>query len=726
MFHHSKIRYKPRIMHELPCRIRIRSAGFHDPAFDPIYLEAVLQNIPGVAHVRFNLKTAGVVVEYDGDAGCRKTILRCLETIPEEAYQPLAERESTPDPVGTGAKGVLAFLTPAIPKPFRPLLGWGVSLPVLTEGVEMLLTRGVKVEVLDAAAVGFSLWRKDYFTANSIVALLALGEYLEQLSEDKATGLLKNLLRPQVEAVWVEREGREIQLGMDEVLIGDRVVCGSGEMIPVDGVVLEGEASVNQSSITGESVPVHLKPEDEVLSGSVIEEGRIEIEARQVGGETGMARINRFLENSLRFKSKSQKQSDTLADRLVPATLGIGLGLFLLTGDVRRAAAVLTVDYSCAIKLANPVAVKTAMYTAAHNGVLLKGSQALDALARVDTVVFDKTGTLTRGILELTDVIPTGGMAPEALLALAAAAEEHYTHPVARAVVEEAKNRGIELPPTGRVDFIVAHGVSAYVNGNRVLVGSHHFIGEDEGIDCSVADALARTLRREGKTLLYVAREDVLEGVIALRDALRPEAAQVLLDLKALGIKKLVMLTGDHPDTARAVAEKLKALDEVHWDLKPEEKAAIVKNLQRQGGVIAFAGDGVNDAPALMTADVGICMPGGADLAREAAQVVLLQEELSALATARRIACQTIQTIENCFRSSVGLNTLFLLLAGSGLLPPVMAAVLHNANTVGVLGYAALAGMRRPDDQNLRKDRYRIPEIFQIKKSKEESSCMYP
>jgi Cu2+-exporting ATPase len=596
-------------MHELPGRIRIRSAGFHDPAFDAGYLEAVLRNIPGVAHVRFNLKAASVVVSYDGKDRTRKTVLRFVKAIPEEAYSPLTAPESTPDSVGTGAKVALAFLTPATPRPFRALLSWGLSLPVLMEGVETLLTRGVKVQVLDAAAVGFSLLRKDYYTANSIVALLALGEFLEELCEERTTGLLRNLLRPQVETVWVEREGQEIQLSLNEVIIGDRVVCGTGEMIPVDGLVLEGDAAVDQSSITGESVPVHLKPEDEAMSGSVIEEGRIKIEARRVGGETSMARISRFLENSLRSKSKSQKESDELAERLVPATFGLGLALFLLTRDVRRAAAVLTVDYSCAIKLANPVAVKTAMYTAAHSGVLLKGAQAMDALARVDTVVFDKTGTLTRGVLEVTDVIPTGEMTPEALLALAAAAEAHYAHPVARAVVSEAKKQGLVLPPTGQVDFIVAHGVSAYVNGKRVVVGSHHFVGEDEGIDCSAADVLAQTLRKEGKTLLYVARKGVLEGVIALRDALRPEAAQVLEDLKALDIPKLVMLTGDHPDTARAVAKKLKALDDIHWDLKPEDKAAVVRTLQEEGHVIAFAGDGVNDAPALVTAEVGICSP---------------------------------------------------------------------------------------------------------------------
>jgi Cu2+-exporting ATPase len=704
MYPETENGFQPRIMHELPHRIRIRNPGFFDATFDPVYLDAVLQNIPGVTSVRFNLKTASVVVGYEGGDRTRAAILHCVQAIPTEAHRPFTAPQSTPDPVGTAAKGALAFLTPAIPRPLRALLGWGLSVPVLIDGAETLLTQGVKVKVLDAAAVTFSLWRRDYFTANSIVALLALGEYLERLSEDKATGLLKNLLRPQVETVWVERDGRELQLSLDEVAIGDKVVCGTGEMIPVDGLVLEGEAAVNRSSITGESVPVHLEPEDEVISGSVIEEGRIKIEAQRVGGETSMAGITRFLENSLRLKSTSQKKSDELADRLVPATFGLGLALFLLTRDLRRAAAVLTVDYSCAIKLANPVAVKTAMFTAAHRGVLLKGSQAMDALARVDTLVFDKTGTLTSGILEVTDVIPTGRMTPNALLALAAAAEEHYAHPVAQTVVREARNRGLILPPTGQVDFIVAHGVSAYVNDERVLVGSHHFVAEDEGVDCSPADAQAQITRKEGKSLLYVARKGVLEGMVALRDALRPEAGKVLEDLKTLGIRKLVMLTGDHPDTARAVAGELNALDEVHWELKPEDKAALIQTFQEEGRFVAFAGDGVNDAPALVTAELGICMPGGADLAREAAQVVLLQDDLTALLTARQIAVRTERTLRNCFTATLGLNTVFLLLASSGRLAPVTAAILHNANTVGILGYGALAGMRKPDISQIKRN----------------------
>jgi heavy metal translocating P-type ATPase len=684
-----------RVIHELPGRLRIRCAGFHDPSFDSAYMEAVLKNIAGVTRVRFNTGAATVVVGYNRDENCRRRIMACLGSLPAEAYQPLKASHTTPDSVGVAAKSVLALLTPAIPRRLRAMFSWAMGLPTLVRGAETLLTDGVKVEVLDAAAVGFSLGRKDYFTANAITALLSLGEYLEQVTEAKTTGLLSSLLRPRVDVVRVERDGAEIRLAVGDVMVGDRVVCGPGEMAPVDGRVIEGEASINQSSITGESFPVHARPGDDVLSGSLIQEGRITMDARQVGAETNMARINRFLENSLRFKSPSQKQSDALADRLVPAALGLGFGLYLLTRDIRRAAAVLTVDYSCAIKLANPVAVKTAMYAAAHEGVLLKGAQALDALARADIVVFDKTGTLTRGALEVTDIVPVGGMPPDELLALAASAEMHYAHPAARAVVAEARNRNLTPPLSGRVDFIVAHGVSAYVAGRRILVGSHHFIGEDEGVDCSGIDALAGALRKNGKSLLYVARENKLQGIIALRDALRPEADQALRDLKAAGIEKIIALTGDHPDTARAIAKKLPALDDIFWDLKPEQKAAIVTDLQKNGHRIAFAGDGVNDAPALITADVGICMPGGADLARESAQVVLLKEDLNALVTARRIAVQTEKIIKTCFHASVGLNSLFLLLAGAGRIPPVMAAVLHNANTVGVLGYAAMAGMRK-------------------------------
>ncbi len=693
----TEIRTFPaRIIHELPGRLRLRQLALHDTALDLAYFEAMLQNLEGVTDVRINAKAASIVVFYNGAPTVRERILLSCRAIPEEAYCFASERQPLRDPLGLLGQVSLLLLNPALPRSIASPLNWMAALPILVQGVDTLISEGIKVEVLDAAAVGFSLLRRDYFTAGMIRLLLALGEYLEQLSEEKTTDLLQSLLRPQVEAVWVEREGQERKVHPNEVMIGDLVICGTGEMIPVDGVVVQGEASVNQSSITGESMPVHVAPESEVISGSIVEEGRITMEAVQVGAETGMARISRFLENSLRTKSPSQTHSAQLADTLVPVTFALGLGMYALTRDVRRAASVLTVDYSCAIKLANPVAVKVAMYTAAHCGVLLKGAQALEAFSKVDTLVFDKTGTLTRGVLQVVRVASVGALTEDELLALAAGAEEHYAHPVAEAVVRAARERKLTLPPIARVDFIVAHGVSASVEGKPVLVGSYHFIAEDEGIDCSSAERLADTIRKEGRIPLFVARDEMLEGIIVLQDQLRPEACEVLGELRTLGLKQIVVLTGDHHDTAAALASQLEHIDEFYWELLPEDKARITQELQMQGKTIAFVGDGVNDAPALVTADVGICMPGGADLARESAQVILLKEDLRGLVTARRIAVQAQRMMSTCFRTAVGVNSLLLLLAGIGTLPPVVSAFLHNLTTVGILGYAILAGMQKP------------------------------
>jgi heavy metal translocating P-type ATPase len=680
-----------RIAHELGRRIRVHYPPLHDPLLDAAYLHAVIESLPGVARVRINRRGASVVVEHDGQAATRDRILATLADLPAEAYCAAVDAlPDKPELADVLLKSALTAASLKAPVPVAAPLSLMLGLPTLVTGVETLFQRGVKVEVLDATAVGFSLARGDYFTANAIVSLLALGEHLEASSETRSTALLKSLLRPRAESVWVERNGGEIRQPLSAVAIGDIVICGPGEIIPVDGMVADGEATVNQSTITGESVPVHLHPGKEALSGSVIEDGRLKIEARLVGAETSMARITRFLENSLRFKSCSQTRSEELADRLVPVTFALGLAIFLITGDISRAAAVLTVDYACAIKLANPIAVKTAMYRAAHQGVLIKGARGLDALAEVDTLVFDKTGTLTRGALAVTDIVPAGGMTPEALLSLAAGAEQHYAHPVARAVLAAAADRSLALATMSNVDYIVAHGVSAYVEEVRVLVGSQHFLEDDEGVDCRPVAAAARRLRREGKNLLFVSRDGVLAGVIALRDDLRPEVPAVLEGLKRAGIRRILVLTGDHEETARAVAGGLAAVDELRWEMTPEDKSRVVRELGEGGNTVAFVGDGVNDAPALVTAHVGICMPGGSDLAKEAAMVILLEDNLGALLTARRVAVDTRRIIENCFHSAVGFNSLILLLASLGRIPPVAAALLHNLSTVGILGYAAL------------------------------------
>lgn len=682
------------VVHETKKRVRIRYRVLKKKTLDPNYLEASLEAIPGVDTVRINTPAASVVVEYDGRSECRLAFFTCLADLPEKAFSGNGEPKTLLSLLPTLAKGGLALSTLALPPILAAPIAIALSAPVIFGGITTLWNRGVKVEVLDGAAVLFSLIRRDFFTASSIVFLLSVGEYLEEQSEDRSTGLLKSLLKPQVPRIWVEVDGQELEIPFEDARIGDRIICGSGELVPLDGVVVSGEASVNASSITGESVPVHVKPGTEILSGSVVEEGRIVFEATHVGAESSMARISSFLENSLRNQSESQKKSDELADKLVPVTFGLGLGLLATTGDLTKAAAALTVDYSCAIKLVNPVAIRVAMYSGARQGVLLKGAQAMDSLARIDTLIFDKTGTLTRGQLEVTDVHSFNGLEEDELLILAASAEEHYSHPVASAVVDAAGRRGLQLEPTSQVDFIVAHGVSAYVNGKNILVGSRHFIEDDEEIDCSGAISAVAGLESEGKSVLYVASEETLVGVIGLRDELREESEMVLRGLKESGIRKIVILTGDSEVTAKALAKKLDAVDEVHAELKPEDKARIVGELKSSGHYVGFIGDGVNDAPALVSADVGICLPQGADLAKESAQVILLRDDLRCLLAGRLIALHSQQTIKRSFAAVVGLNSSFLLLATLGLLQPVGAALLHNLSTVGILGYGTLRGRR--------------------------------
>ena len=684
------------IAHEARGRIRLRSRLIGNPDLDPNFVEAGLESVPGVLSVRLNTRACSVAILYDGRDATRNAILATIADLPSKALNGHGKVRTLQSPLTLAAHGGLAFSLLVLPRMIAAPLAVVLSLPVIVEGAATLWNRGVKVEVLDASAVLFSLARQDYFTAASIVFLLSAGEYLEALSEHRTTGLLKSLLKPQVEKIWIEEDGHELEIPLEQARIGDRVVCGAGELIPLDGVVVEGEASVNTASITGESVPMHVHPGIEVLSGSVVESGRIIFVASHVGGETSMARIATFLEQSLRSESESQRESDRLADRLVPVTFGLGLGLLAMTRDLTKAAAVLTVDYSCVIELANPVAVRVAMFTAAKQGVLLKGAQAMDSLSRIDTLVFDKTGTLTRGQLVVTDLHGVNGHDGETLLRLAAGAEEHYSHPVATSVVNAAKERGLELPPAGQVDFIVAHGVSAYIHGKNVLVGSRHFIEEDEGIACDAVDEIARALQLQGKSLLYVACEEELVGVIGLRDELRPEAEKVLAALKDSGIGRIIILTGDAELTAKAIAAQLPSVDAVHWELKPEGKAAIVKELQQQGRRVGCIGDGVNDAPALVSAEVGICLPQGADLAKESAQVILLREDLDCLLTGRLVAQRSQQTIHRSFHAAIGLNSAFLFLATLGLVRPVAAALLHNLSTVGILGYAALRGRSVP------------------------------
>lgn len=675
------------IAHKTDTRIRLKAGVLGNPALDCTLLESTLECIKGVTSVRVNQRANTLVVGHEKGTEMTEPLLSALQTFSHAVFQAEEELVDSPDLINVYWAGSMWLSKLVLPQWFRTPLTFAGAAPVLLKGIDTLVNEGLKVEVLDAAVVSMLLMRKDYFTAGSITFLLNLGHYLEASTQYKSDRMLKSLIKPDVEYVWIQDGQTEKKIPIGEVLVGSHVIIGAGEMIPVDGIVRGGEGLINQASVTGESLPVTAGYDSEVYAGTVVAEGRLIIEARKVGAETTTARIAKFINNSLKNRSNTEVQAFKIADRMVPVTFGIGLATLLLTRDFRRASSVLSVDYSCALKLVTPTAIKSSMYCAASEGIFIKGAQSLENMAKIDTIIFDKTGTLTKGSLEVSDIISFSEMDEREILRTAASAEEHYSHPIAAAVVKEAEKRNIPLEETGEVDFIIAHGVSAYVGKKHVLAGSRHFIHEDEHIDCSVADEVSDKLRKTGKSILYVACEGMLAGIIALKDVPRSESAQVIKDLKKRGINRVVMLTGDHRDTAKHIAKEL-GIEEVYFEMKPEDKLEVVNRFKAQGRRIAFVGDGVNDAPALLSAHVGISMPEGADLARETSDVILLRNDLRGILTARITAERTMKVIKRVSVANIGINTVTVLLSVMGRISPLQSAVMHNGTTLGTLLYA--------------------------------------
>lgn len=675
------------IAHKTDGRIRLKAGVLGNPALDCTLLESTLECISGVTSVRVNQRANTLVVCHDRDKDITEVLLKTLQTFSHAVFQAEEEIQDSPDLINVYWAGSMWLSKMFLPQWFRTPLTFAGAAPVLMKGIDTLVNEGLKVEVLDATVISMLLLRKDYFTAGSITFLLNLGHYLEASTQYKSDRMLKSLIKPEVEYVWILDGKTEKKVAMGEVLVGSLVIVGAGEMIPVDGIVRGGEGLINQASVTGESLPVTAGPDSEVFAGTVVAEGRLVIEARKVGAETTTARIAKFINNSLKNKSNTEVRAFKIADRMVPVTFGIGLATLLLTRDFRRASSVLSVDYSCALKLVTPTAIKSSMYCAASEGIFIKGAQSLENMAEIDTIIFDKTGTLTKGSLEVSDIVSFSDMDEREILRTAASAEEHYSHPIASAVVKEAERRNIPLEETGEVDFIIAHGVSAYVGKRHVLAGSRHFIHDDENIDCCAADEMADALRKTGRSILYVACDGVLAGIIALKDVPRAESAEVIKELKKRGVSRVVMLTGDHRDTAMHVAGEL-GIKEIYYEMKPEDKLSVVNRLKSEGRKIAFVGDGVNDAPALLSAHVGISMPEGADLARETSDVILLRNDLRGIVTARITAAKTMRVIKRVSVANIGINTMTVLLSVMGRISPLQSAVLHNGTTLSTLLYA--------------------------------------
>ncbi|MDR3054988.1 MAG: heavy metal translocating P-type ATPase [Zoogloeaceae bacterium] len=679
------------LAHETFGRARFRYRGLAPLLADTsgmVALHARILALPGVRVARFNPRAHSLTLEFDPQTTTTATLHRALLAL---------SPENVPSVIGAAKKPAAIFASDAgfsflnlmasgsLPQGARLPLSLVAALPLGKEALADFRASGMTSHVLEAIAVAISLARRDFTAANTTTFMLALGESLENSIARRSDELLKHLLRPGCDEVWVLKDGEEVAIPADSVRVGDTVIVSMGDIIPIDGTILSGEAMVSEAAMTGEGAALHKERGARALSGTVVEEGRLLIYAEQVGATTTVARIADYVERSLAAKSATQMSAAALADTLVPTVLKLAGASFLISGDWRRAAAVLQADYSCALKLAIPVAFKSAMYSAGREHILIKGADALEKLAEADTFIFDKTGTLTSGDLEVTDAIAFDkSFSPQDLIWLAASVEEHYFHPLAQAVVAAAQTiEGRHFAHT-EVEFVVAHGVASVVEGKRIVVGSRHFVEQHEHINTKPWRDEIDQLYGAGKTLLYIGYGGKLLGVLGLKDTLRPESRAVVAQLKALGVKRILMLTGDHRHRARELAETLE-LDGFHAELLPEDKAGIVEKLKAGGAKIAFIGDGINDAPALAAAHVGIAMQKGADVARLAADIALLEDSIESIVTAKTIANAAMRRIATNYRLTLGLNTGILGAAALGFLSPVAASVLHNGSTIAIL-----------------------------------------
>ncbi len=685
-------------VHSTSKRARYKLFLLKDEFIDENILKAYFEKISGINSIRINKKAYSIIFNFDNSSICSKieeelstlTVDKILTKCKDMAVCLFCVSNEKPSftRVALAASAIVAerlvsnnFLKLAITS--------AASYPIIIDGFKELFNEGLTSRVLESSAIAISIYRKDYLTANSTNAMLELGEYIEETTVHKSDDLLKELAKPNVEEAWIEKEidGKvtEVLVKSKDIQVGDVIVVGVGNTISVDGHVIDGNASVNEVSMTGEAEPVTKQRGDRVISGTIVEDGRLRIWAEYVGANTATQRIKYYIENSLNEKSSVQLKATKLADKLVPVTLGLAGVSYTLTKDFKRTASILQADYSCALKLATPVAFKSTISKAGHHGIMIKGAKSIEALYNADTFVFDKTGTLTNGELEVIEVESYDeNWSDDDVLNLTASAEEHYFHPVAEAVVKAAKQKGFIHMHHEEVEFIVAHGVKTEVNGKRVIIGSRHFLEDDEKIDFFKHKEKINESLKKGKTLLYIGFDGKLLGTISLSDNLRKNAKASINRLKELGVKNIVMLTGDTQEKAQIIAQEL-GIDEVKAELLPTQKAKIVQELINEGKKVAFIGDGINDAPALISSHVGISMSRGADIAKATADISLLKDDISSVVEAKELANKTMKLINNNFNATVGINSIILTGATFGLFSPVVTAVLHNGTTIGLL-----------------------------------------
>ncbi|MFZ3502754.1 heavy metal translocating P-type ATPase [Vibrio harveyi] len=676
------------VKHHFPGRIRFKASALRHHKDVGTWIETSLMAIQGISAVRVNESAQSVVVEYDTQLLQAKTVEERLSQLDlAEATQEEAEHKFTRGDIAMNVIGTIAAAL--LPNKWGALSTATLIAPTLFEGVSDLKDKNISVEVLDAIAVGLSAWRGDYRTAMMTQSLISLGEYMEQKTSRNSDQLLADLMRPQESIVWCVDGTQRTQVNSTELHVGDVIELAPGVSIPVDGTIIKGAALINQSSLTGENVPVRREESAVVYSGTSVHEGTIQVRVDKVGSEATTAKIAKLIYDSLSEKSEIQQVTQDMANRRVKITLGIGAAVFALTQDINRVASVFLVDYSCALKLSTPVTFKSIMYRAAQQGILFKGGSAIEKLVKIDTCVFDKTGTLTHGDMQVTDVIPLcDSNTARDLLAIAASVEEHSNHPLSQAVVNAAKHNQLPHIEHGEVEYVIAHGLKSTMNDHELVMGSRHFLEVHESVDFTPFEDVIKKYEAQGRHLIFISHQNVLIGMIGLRDHLREDALDTLNALHQFGVKELIMITGDSQFKASILADELK-LDRVFAEAVPSEKSTIVEALQAEGRTVMFVGDGVNDAPALTAADVGVAMGRGTELARQVADVVLLRDQLYGLAEARELANIAMHVINSNIKIAEYVNSGIMLAAALGWLNPTMSALLHNGTTLSILGRSA-------------------------------------
>ena len=681
----DNMRFK--IEHEIRGRVRLHICQKRMTCRQADQLEYFLTKLNGVISVKVVERNQDVVICYSDN---REEMLRAIQRFSyekaeaPESYLQNSGREMNGEYWEKMVNHVVLHYGKKIflPLPVRTFLTTLKSVKYIWKGVRTLAKCRIEVPVLDATAIGVSMLRGDFSTASSVMFLLGFGEILEDWTHKKSVDDLARSMSLNVSKVWLITEDSEVQVGTDEIKPGDRVRIHMGTVIPFDGIVTEGEAMVNEASLTGESMPVAKHESSYVYAGTVMEEGELTIRVKETSGSTKFEKIVTMIEETEKLKSAVESKAEHLADRLVPYTLAGTALTYALTRNVTKALSILMVDFSCALKLAMPISVLAAIREANAHHITVKGGKFLEAVAEADTIVFDKTGTLTKAQPTVVDVVSFNGDSKENLLRLAACMEEHFPHSMAKAVMDAAKERGLTHEEMhSKVEYIVAHGISTMVDGRKAIIGSHHFVFEDEKCTIPVGkEELFRNLPEE-YSHLYLGIEGKLAAVICIEDPLRPEAPEVVKALRKAGFTQIVMMTGDSDRTAKALATRV-GVDKYYSEVLPEDKAKFVEEAKAQGRKVLMVGDGINDSPALSAADVGIAISDGAELAREIADITIGADDLSVMVTLKEISNGLMDKIHKNYRRIVGINGSLIALGVTGVIQPTMSALLHNTSTL--------------------------------------------